>query len=78
MQPGEVIIRQGDPADNFYVIADGRWRSPRAAAPDGAVDKRVLRQMAAGEFFGEIGLLSRVPRTATVTAVTDGTLISAR
>ena len=73
MTAGELIIRQGDPADNFYVISDGRVEVTQEAE-DG--QPRLLRQMAAGEFFGEIGLLSRIPRTATVTAVTDGTLIS--
>jgi MFS family permease len=73
MWSGEVIIRQGDPADNFYVIVDGRVEVTQST-PGG--ETRVLRQMAQGEFFGEIGLLSRIPRTATVTAVTDGTLIS--
>ena len=73
MTAGEPIIRQGDTADNFYVIADGRVEVSQTAE-DG--QSRLLRQMAAGEFFGEIGLLSRVPRTASVTAVTDGTLIS--
>ncbi len=73
VRPGEVIIRQDDPADNFYVIVDGRVEVTQST-PGG--ETRVLRQMAQGEFFGEIGLLSRVPRTATVTAVTDGTLIS--
>jgi MFS family permease len=73
MATGESIIRQGDPADNFYVIADGRVEVTQTAE-DG--QPRLLRQMAAGEIFGEIGLLSRVPRTASVTAVTDGTLIS--
>ena len=70
---GEVIIKQDDPADNFYAIVDGRVEVTQST-PGG--DTRVLRQMAQGEFFGEIGLLSRVPRTATVTALTDGTLIS--
>jgi MFS family permease len=73
VRAGEVIIQQGDPADNFYVIVDGRVEVTQSR-PNG--DSRVLRQMAEGEFFGEIGLLSRVPRTATVTAATDGTLIS--
>jgi len=73
MFASETIIRQGDQADNFYVIVDGRVDVTQTAA-DGQT--RLLRQMAGGECFGEIGLLSRVPRTATVTAVTDGTLIS--
>jgi len=73
MTAGEVVIRQGDKADNFYVMVDGRVEVTQAAG-DGS--SRLLREMGSGEFFGEIGLLSRVPRTATVTAMTDGSLIS--
>jgi len=72
--PDEVVIRQGDAADRFYVIADGEFivtqRQPNLAEP---VE---LRRMHAGEVFGEIGLLSGVPRTATVTAAGSGTLLS--
>ena len=56
--------------------SDGRVEVTQTTAAGG--EPRVLRQMGAGEFFGEIGLLSGVPRTATVTAVTDGTLVAAR
>lgn len=72
VKAGTVIIRQGDPADNFYVIGNGRVEVTQT---DESGKSRVLRQMSGGEFFGEIGLLSRVPRTATVTALTDCTLI---
>jgi MFS family permease len=74
MSAGEQIIRQGEAADNFYVIGDGRVEVTQSATDSSG--PRLLRQMAAGEFFGEIGLLSRVPRTASVTALTDGTLVS--
>ena len=36
MQPGEVIIRQGDPADNFYVIAEGEVEVTQTAAATAA------------------------------------------
>jgi MFS family permease len=70
---GTIIIRQGEEADNFYVIDAGRVRVTQVAA-EGATP-RTLREMGAGEVFGEIGLLTGVPRTATVTAVTDGRLL---
>ena len=70
---GERIISQGEPADYFYVIADGTVEVTQRTDTG---EERTLRRMGAAEFFGEIGLLSRVPRTATVTAVADVTLIS--
>ncbi|HET9879193.1 MAG TPA: MFS transporter [Candidatus Limnocylindria bacterium] len=71
---GETIIRQGDPADLFYVIAAGEVAVTRDEGGGSGV--RELRRMGPGEAFGEIGLLSGVPRTATVTAVTDATLVT--
>jgi MFS family permease len=73
MQPGQVIIRQGEPADRFYVIGEGEVEVTQVGA-DGGGAPRVLRRMAVGEAFGEIGLLAGSPRTATVTALTSGAL----
>jgi len=73
MTAGEVIIRQGEQADRFYVLAAGEVEVTQQPATGG--EAHVLRRMGENEFFGEIGLLSRVPRTATVTALTDGTLV---
>ena len=57
---GDVVIREGDEGDRFYVIESGR----AAASYQG----ELLRSMGPGEPFGEIALLRDVPRTATVTA----------
>ena len=60
--PGDVIIRQGEPGDRFYAIADG--------AVAVSVDGRPRGSRGRGTGLGEIALLRRVPRTATVTAET--------
>lgn len=74
---GDVVIREGDAADRFYLIDEGAFAVTRlrdgGAAP-GATEH--LRTMGPGEVFGEIGLLRGIPRTATVTASTDGALLA--
>lgn len=70
----EVIISQGEAPDRLYVIAEGEFVVTQRQA--GADEPAELRRMKQGEVFGEIGVLSGVPRTATVTASTAGTLLS--
>ena len=70
---GEVVVRQGDVADRFYVIVAGTFAVSQAA--DGGASLN-LRELGPDDVFGEIGLLRRSPRTATVTAATDGRLLA--
>jgi CRP-like cAMP-binding protein len=70
---GQTILRQGDAPDRFAVIVDGRFDVSRVEP--GASAPVHLRTMDPDDVFGEIGLLTRVPRTATVTATTDGRLL---
>jgi MFS family permease len=60
---GSVIIQQGEAGDRFYIIAEGQ-----VSVVKNGVQANVLGP--AG-FFGEIALLRDVPRTATVTALSD-------
>jgi len=68
---GHVVIREGDPADRFYLVASGSLLVTQRTA-DGSV--RELRRLGPDAAFGELGLLTGSPRTATVTAETDATL----
>ena len=74
MTPGQVLIRQGDVADRFYVIAEGTVSVTQV--PGDGDPSVTLREMGPGEVFGEIGLLAGVARTATVTAVGGGRLLT--
>jgi MFS family permease len=70
---GTVVIRQGDPADRFFIIAEGRFEVTQTGA-DGT--ERSLRELGPADPFGEIGLLTGSARTATVTARTDARLLA--
>jgi CRP-like cAMP-binding protein len=71
---GEVVVRQGDPADRFYIIESGSFVVTQERAP--GAPPVVLRHLAANEVFGELGLLRGSPRSATVAAETDGVLLA--
>jgi MFS family permease len=72
MTAGQVVIRQGDAADRFYLVREGSLRVTQV----GEEEERTLRDVGPGDAFGEIGLLKGIPRTATVTAITPGTLFA--
>jgi len=71
---GEVIVRQGDPADRFFIIESGSFTVSQASAP--GEPPAVIRTLGPDQVFGELGLLNRTPRTATVTADSDGKLLA--
>ena len=70
---GQVVVQQGDPADRFYMIESGSYIVTQEQVPGAA--PVVLRHLGTNEAFGELGLLQGSPRTATVTAESDGVLL---
>ena len=67
--PGEAIVRQGDPARSLYLITQGT--AEVRVAVDGERLTEKVAELNAGNFFGEMGLLTGEPRAATVTAMTE-------
>ena len=69
---GAVIVRQGEIADRFYVIAQGECAVSRVTG--GAPE--TLATLTTGKFFGESGLLAGAPRNASVIAHGEAIVIS--
>jgi hypothetical protein len=69
VRQGTVVVREGDPTDDFFVIASGTLEVISPGEAGGGT--RVVNTLTKGDYFGEIGLLERMPRTATVKAATD-------
>lgn len=65
---GQIIIKQGDPGDYYYVITDGRAQVV-LEDPSGNSEEE-LAQLGVGRAFGEEALVSGEPRNATVRALT--------
>lgn len=66
VKAGQVIIKQGEEGDNFYIVEAGRYGVE--------VDGREVVQIGPGGSFGELALMYNAPRAATVKALEDGIL----
>ena len=63
LSEGRTLVREGQRGREFFVIVDGTVRVSRKG--------RKLSALGRGEWFGEIALLTDMPRTATVTATSS-------
>jgi len=68
---GDVIIKQGDQGDDFYILEDGLC----VATLDSNKDQTVM-EYHPGDYFGELALLRNEPRAANVIAKSDGKVIT--
>lgn len=72
VEPGSVVVRQGAPADKFFIIVEGEVEVLRE--DDG--EERTLNQLGPGDYFGEVAILRDSSRIATVRATTPTTLLA--
>jgi CRP-like cAMP-binding protein len=67
VQPGTLVCRKGESANELYVIEEGTAKVVR--------DDQYLDELGPGDFFGEMGLFDDAPRNANVVALTPMTLM---
>ena len=67
VQPGKLVCRKGESANELYVIERGTAKVVR--------DEQYLDELGPGDFFGEMGLADDAPRNANVVATTPLTLM---
>jgi ABC-type lipoprotein export system ATPase subunit len=70
--PGATIIKQGDPANHFYIMVKGRAEAVVTHPTGGEI---VVGYLDVGHYFGEIGILEGGTRTATVRATADSDVV---
>jgi CRP-like cAMP-binding protein len=67
IREGTVLTREGRPGREFFVLIDGTARVTKA--------EKKIADLGAGDWFGEIALITNSPRTATVTATSPGDVL---
>lgn len=72
LQAGQVVVREGDPGTSMFVVLEGRVAVARETEGREPI---IMEQLGAGEFFGELALLTGVPRTASVVALEDAVVL---
>ena len=66
---GATVVRQGEEGNRFYVVLSGMLN----VTQEGIGERRMLRP---GDTFGEVALAMRIPRTASVRAITPAVVAS--
>jgi CRP/FNR family cyclic AMP-dependent transcriptional regulator len=67
IREGTVLTREGRPGREFFVLIDGTARVTKSG--------KKVADLGAGDWFGEIALITNSPRTATVTATSPGDVL---
>jgi len=67
-EPGEIVIRQGDPGELFYLIRTGSVDVLVERTSRGKREKKQVATLQEGQFFGEAALITEEPRNATIVA----------
>eukprot|EP01132_Coremiostelium_polycephalum_P002559 gene2559-3169_t len=70
-QDNEIIVKQGEPGDKFYIIVEGEVCVSQVIAQEGGGPEIVqeVARLHSSDYFGEVALLTDRPRAATVTAI---------
>jgi nitroimidazol reductase NimA-like FMN-containing flavoprotein (pyridoxamine 5'-phosphate oxidase superfamily) len=72
LEPGEVIVRQGERSDRFFIIVDGEVEVRR----EGHGQDVVVTRHGAGQLFGEVGALTGAPQEASFVAIRPTTVLA--
>ena len=72
LRRGEVLVREGDPSDRFFVVLSGRFTVHKGDSTGS------LAEIGQGELVGEVGFFAGLPRTATVLAARDSIVLEIR
>jgi CRP/FNR family transcriptional regulator, cyclic AMP receptor protein len=68
LKAGQILFREGDPGEEMFVVRAGTTIISKVVS--GRVEQ-VLARASAGDFFGEMSLFDRSPRSATIQAETE-------
>ena len=71
-EPGDVLVGEGAPGESMFIIVSGK---AKAYVRDRKGNYMKIKELAEGDFFGEVSMLTGKPRTATITAATEVELL---
>eukprot|EP00474_Spongospora_subterranea_P009355 CRZ09813.1 hypothetical protein [Spongospora subterranea] len=68
-QPGEYVIHQDEPGENFYIVVEGDAVATKVLPGNPGSEAQEVMRYKRGDYFGELALLNDKPRAANVVAV---------